>query len=86
LILVKSLVQKVFGDEEVKVVDTFKGKKLKDVKYHPLFTFLPPDKPAHYVVLGDFVTTEDGTGLVHIAPAFGQEDMDMAKQHNLPVS
>ena len=85
LILVKSLVQKVFGEEEVKVVDTFKGKKLKDVKYHPLFTFMPPDKPAHYVVLGDFVTTEDGTGLVHIAPAFGQEDMEMSKQHNLPV-
>jgi isoleucyl-tRNA synthetase len=55
------------------------------VKYHPLFTFLPPDKPAHYVVLGDFVTTEDGTGLVHMAPAFGAEDMDMAREHNLPV-
>ncbi|MCC6499355.1 MAG: isoleucine--tRNA ligase [Anaerolineales bacterium] len=85
LILAKALVEKVFGEEEVKVLDTFKGKKLKDVKYHPLFTFLPPDKPAHYVVLGDFVTTEDGTGLVHMAPAFGQEDMEMAKQHNLPV-
>ena len=85
LILAKSLVEKVFGDEEVKVVETFKGRKFKGVKYHPLFTFLPPDKPAHYVVLGDFVTTEDGTGLVHIAPAFGQEDMEMAKQHDLPV-
>ncbi len=85
LILAKSLVEKVFGDEEVKVVDTFKGKKLNGMKYHPLFTFLPPDKPAHYVVLGDFVTTEDGTGLVHMAPAFGQEDMEMAREHNLPV-
>jgi isoleucyl-tRNA synthetase len=65
LVLAKSLVQKVFGDEEVKILETIKGKKLKGVKYHPLFTFLPPDKPAHYVVLGDFVTTEDGTGLVH---------------------
>ena len=85
LIMVKSLVNKVFGDEEVKVLDTFKGKKLKGVKYHPLFTFMPPDKPAHYVALGDFVTTEDGTGLVHIAPAFGQDDMEMAKLHDLPV-
>ncbi|NWG34197.1 MAG: isoleucine--tRNA ligase [Chloroflexi bacterium] len=85
LILAKALVQKVFGEEWVKVVDTFKGKKLKGVKYHPLFTFLPPDKPAHYVVLGEFVTTEDGSGLVHIAPAFGQEDMETAKQHDLPV-
>ncbi|MEP0804937.1 MAG: isoleucine--tRNA ligase [Chloroflexota bacterium] len=85
LILAKALVQKVFGEEWVKVVDTFKGKKLKGMKYQPLFTFLPPDKPAHFVVLGDFVTTEDGSGLVHIAPAFGQEDMETAKQHDLPV-
>jgi len=85
LILAKSLVEKVFGGEEVKVLETFKGRKLKGTKYHPLFTFLPADKPAHYVVLGDFVTTEDGTGLVHMAPAFGQEDMEMAKEHDLPV-
>ncbi len=85
LILAKSLVEKVFGDDEVKVLETLKGKKLNGVKYHPLFTFLPPDKPAHFVVLGDFVTTEDGTGLVHMAPAFGAEDMEMAREHNLPV-
>jgi isoleucyl-tRNA synthetase len=85
LILAKSLVEKVFGDEPVKVVDSFKGKKLRGTRYQPLFTFLPPDRPAHYVVLGDFVTTDDGTGLVHIAPAFGAEDMDMAREHNLPV-
>ncbi|MEI2624277.1 MAG: hypothetical protein V9G23_10570 [Giesbergeria sp.] len=46
---------------------------------------LPPDKPAYFVVLGDFVTTEDGSGLVHMAPAFGQEDMQMAKEYDLPV-
>ncbi|HXF86009.1 MAG TPA: isoleucine--tRNA ligase [Anaerolineales bacterium] len=85
LILAKPLLEKVFGGEEVKVLDVFKGKKLKGMKYHPLFTFLPPDRPAHYVVLGDFVTTEDGTGLVHIAPAFGQEDMEVAKEYDLPV-
>ena len=85
LVLARSLMEKVFGEEKVKVLETLKGKKLKGVKYHPLFTFLPPDKPAYYVVLGDFVTTEDGTGLVHMAPAFGAEDMDMAREHNLPV-
>ena len=85
LVLAKSLVEKVFGSEEVKILETLKGRKLKGLKYHPLFTFMPPDKPAHYVVLGDFVTTEDGTGLVHMAPAFGQEDMEMSKEHNLPV-
>ncbi|GAB4498833.1 MAG: isoleucine--tRNA ligase [Anaerolineales bacterium] len=85
LILAKSLLEKVFRGEEVKVVDSFKGKKLKGMKYNPLFTFVPLDKPAHFVVLGDFVTTEDGTGLVHQAPAFGAEDMEMSKQYDLPV-
>ena len=85
LILAKALVQKVFGEEEVKVVDTFKGKKLNGLKYHPLYTFLPVDKPAYMVVMGDYVTTEDGTGLVHTAPAFGQEDMETGKKYDLPV-
>lgn len=85
LILAKLLLEKVFTDEEVKIIETYKGKKLKGQKYQPLFTFLPPEKPAYFVVLGDFVTTEDGTGLVHMAPAFGAEDMQMANEHNLPV-
>jgi len=85
LILAKNLIEKVFGSEEVKVVDTFKGKKLKGMKYKPLFTFVTTDKPAYFVILGDFVTTEDGSGLVHQAPAFGAEDMEMAKQYDLPV-
>jgi isoleucyl-tRNA synthetase len=85
LILAKPLLEKVFPPGEVQVVETVKGKKLKGLKYHPLFTFLPPSKPAHFVVLGDFVTTEDGTGLVHMAPAFGQEDMQMANENDLPL-
>jgi isoleucyl-tRNA synthetase len=85
IILAKNLIEKVFRGEEVKIVDSFKGKKLKGVKYQPLFTFVTIDKPAHYIVLGDFVTTEDGTGLVHQAPAFGAEDMEMAKQNDLPI-
>ncbi len=85
LILAKPLMEKVFRGEEVKILDTFKGKKLRGTKYHPLFTFMPPDKPAHHVVMGDFVTTEDGTGLVHMAPAFGAEDMQAAMEYDLPV-
>ena len=85
LILAKALLDKVFRGEEVKVVEHFKGKKLKGTKYSPLFTFTPLDKPAHYVVLGDFVTTEDGTGLVHIAPAFGADDLEVSKKYDLPV-
>lgn len=85
LIMARALVEKVFGDEPVKVVDSFKGRSLKGKRYHPLFTFVPPDKPAHFVALADFVTTEDGTGLVHIAPAFGADDMQLADDMNLPV-
>ena len=85
LILAELLLAKVFGDEPVKIVDRFKGKKLKGKKYQPLFTFMPPDKPAYFVVLEDYVTTEDGTGLVHTAPAFGAEDMLAAQHYNLPV-
>ncbi|HLA08239.1 MAG TPA: isoleucine--tRNA ligase, partial [Anaerolineales bacterium] len=85
LILANALVKKVFGEEEVLIVESFKGKKLNGLKYQPLYTFLPPDKPAYYVVMGDYVTTEDGTGLVHTAPAFGQEDMETGKKYGLPV-
>lgn len=85
LILAKLLLEKVFGDEEVKVLETYKGKKLKGTKYRPLFTFLPTDRPAHFVVLADYVTTEDGSGLVHIAPAFGAEDMEVGLENDLPV-
>ena len=85
LILAEALVEKVFGEEKVKIVDRFKGKQLKGKRYKPLFTYMPPDKPAHYVILGDFVTTEDGSGLVHIAPAFGAEDMQAALDFDLPI-
>jgi isoleucyl-tRNA synthetase len=85
LILAEALLEKVFRGEEAKVVERFKGKKLKGTKYNPLFTFMPLEKAAHYVVLGDFVTVEDGTGLVHIAPAFGQDDMAVSKEYELPV-
>ena len=85
LILAHDLVSKVFHDEEVKVLETFKGRKLKGTRYKPLFTFMPPEKPAHFVVLGDFVTTADGSGLVHIAPAFGADDMKVSMEFDLPV-
>jgi isoleucyl-tRNA synthetase len=85
LILAEALLEKVFGEEEVTVLERFKGKDLKGRQYEPLFKFLPLDKPAHRVVMGDFVTTEDGTGLVHIAPAFGADDMAVSNEENLPV-
>jgi isoleucyl-tRNA synthetase len=85
LILAEALLAKVFGDEDIKVVEHFKGKHLKGKHYKPLFTFMPTDKPAYYVVMGDFVTTEDGSGLVHIAPAFGEDDMRVSLESDLPI-
>ncbi len=85
LILAQPLLDKVFGEEPVEVLAHFKGSELLGTRYQPLFRFLEPDKPAHFVVAGDFVTTEDGTGLVHIAPAFGADDMEMARRYDLPV-
>jgi isoleucyl-tRNA synthetase len=85
LILAKSLLETVLADTDYKVVKTFKGKQLKGKHYRPLFTFLPVEKDAHYVVLADFVTIEDGTGLVHLAPAFGADDMQMSIEYDLPI-
>lgn len=84
-ILAKALIEKVFGETPVKVLKTYKGKQLKGKRYQPLFKFMPLEKPAHYVVLADFVTTQDGTGIVHIAPAFGADDMQMAQVNDLPI-
>lgn len=85
LILAEPLLEKIFGDEPYVVLERFKGQKLEGVQYEPLFKFLPLEKPAHRVVLGDFVTTEDGSGLVHIAPAFGADDMNVSIEHDLPI-
>jgi len=85
LILAEALLEKVFGDSPYTVVERFKGSHLEGKRYEPLFKFLPLEKPAHRVVLGDFVTTEDGSGLVHIAPAFGADDMNISLEHDLPV-
>lgn len=85
LIAAKDLLDKIFGERPYKVLKTMKGKALKGKKYAPLFTFIPAEKPAHYIVNADYVTTEDGTGLVHIAPAFGMEDMEVARKFDLPM-
>lgn len=85
LILAEALLEKVFGEENIKILERFKGSDLKGKTYEPLYKFMPLEKPAHRVVLGDFVTVEDGTGLVHIAPAFGADDMNVANEEDLPI-
>ncbi len=63
----------------------FKGKDLLGLEYEPLFDFEKPDKKAYFIISGNFVSLEEGTGLVHIAPAFGEDDMTVGKENNLPV-
>ncbi|MBZ9572845.1 isoleucine--tRNA ligase, partial [Patescibacteria group bacterium] len=71
--------------KKYKIVDEFKGKDLLGKEYQPLFDFTKPDKKAYFIVAGDFVSREEGTGLVHMAPAFGEDDMQVAKRNNLPI-
>ncbi len=71
--------------EEFKIVEEFKGKDLEGLEYQPLYNFEKPDKKAYYVVTADFVSFEEGTGIVHIAPAFGEDDMKAGKENNLPI-
>jgi len=83
LILAKERVD-VLGKNYV-VVDELNGKDLLGLEYEPLFPVKSLTKKAYYVISGDFVSLEEGTGLVHIAPAFGEEDMAVGKENNLPV-
>lgn len=71
--------------EEGSVIETFKGEKLVGMEYEPLFNFVEPEKKAYYVAAGDFVTLTDGSGIVHIAPAFGEDDYNLGRQYDLPV-
>lgn len=84
LIIAEPRASAVLGSE-CKIVERFQGKQLEYQRYEPLFTFVPVDKKAFYIVLGDFVTTEDGTGIVHIAPAFGEDDYSVGLKYDLPV-
>ena len=70
---------------EFKILERYKGAQFEHQRYEPLFKFIKPEKDAYYVVLGDFVTTEDGTGIVHTAPAFGEDDYVVGQKYDLPV-
>jgi isoleucyl-tRNA synthetase len=74
------------GDKKIpfEVVGTYKGKKFENIRFEQLLPYAQPeDGDPFRVVLGDFVTTEDGTGIVHIAPSFGADDFKVGKQYGL---
>ncbi|WP_020599013.1 isoleucine--tRNA ligase [Spirosoma panaciterrae] len=66
------------------ILSEFKGEHLEGIEYEQLLPYVQPDKPAFRVILGDFVTTEDGTGVVHTSPTFGADDFRVAQAAGIP--
>lgn len=85
LVLAKELAPKVLKDMEYEIVKEFKGEELLGTEYEQLFKFEAPEGKAHYVIHGDFVTLSDGTGIVHTAPAYGEDDNLVCNQYNIPL-
>ena len=90
-ILAEALVEKNFEgvEGERKILARYKGAELEYKKYEPLYPFADEiikrsGKAAHYVTCDDYVTTEDGTGIVHCAPAFGEDDNRVCKKYDIP--
>lgn len=90
-VVAKDLLEKVFETIEYKIISSFKGKELVGKKYEPIFDYFHTDKNLEnhkkgWAIYGaNFINTEEGTGVVHIAPAFGEDDMELAKKNQLPI-
>ena len=83
-IVAEKLANKVLGDEYL-VKEKYLGKDLEYLEYEQFLDFLKVDKKAFYVTCADYVTMEDGTGIVHLAPAFGQDDYEVGLKYDLPM-
>jgi isoleucyl-tRNA synthetase len=81
----KSLIEPIFGKSiNYEIIAKYKGTELAGIEYEQLIPWVNPGDRAFRVITGDFVTTEDGTGIVHIAPTFGADDDRVAKQNGVP--
>ncbi len=83
-ILAKALIEANFPETEYEVVESYIGKDLEYREYTPLFNFKELDKKAYYITCDDYVTLTDGTGIVHTAPAFGEDDNRVGRNYELP--
>ena len=81
----KALADEVLGEGGYTVLQEMKGKELEYMEYEQLMPFLSSDRKAFFVTCADYVSTEEGTGLVHIAPAFGEDDYQTGRRYDLPV-
>lgn len=83
-ILAEGLCEKLLKDKGYEILRTFKGEELLGMDYEQLMPFHTPEKRAFFVIHGDFVTLSDGTGIVHIAPAYGEDDYYVGMRNDLP--
>ncbi len=83
--LAKALADKLLGEGKYEVLEEMKGKALEMREYVPLWNFVTPREKCWFVTCANYVTAEDGTGIVHIAPAFGEDDANVGRQYNLPL-
>ncbi|MBP6859732.1 MAG: isoleucine--tRNA ligase [Candidatus Magasanikbacteria bacterium] len=84
-IVARELVEKVVKDKKYKEVDRRRGVDLVGIAYEPLFTYYKDTPNAFRVVAAEFVSVADGTGIVHIAPAFGEDDFKVGKTEGVPL-
>ena len=82
-VMAKALVETVLGSD-YEIIDEFVGKSLEYKEYEPLFNFVKPNKKAWFITCDNYVTLTDGTGIVHTAPAFGEDDSRVGKVYDLP--
>ncbi len=84
-VVARERAETVFKDKTWKEIGRFKGKELAGLEYEPLFPYFKDTPKAFRLVNAEFVSTSDGTGIVHIAPAFGEEDFKVGKAEGLPL-
>ena len=85
-LMAKEVVKNFYKDKRnYEIIKEVKGKELEGKEYEPLFDYFKDTKNAFKIILGDFVTAEDGTGIVHTAPAFGEDDYEVCKKYNIPI-
>lgn len=83
--LAHALCNTVLGEGAYTVLESYKGKDLEYKEYEPLFRFVQPKEKCWYVTCDNYVTLTDGTGVVHIAPAFGEDDANVGRKYGLPL-
>jgi len=85
-VLAKDLLSRFYKNtKDYKIIKEISGKELEGKEYEPLFPYFSKNKNSFKIIIADFVTAEDGTGIVHVAPAFGEEDYNICKKYKIPI-